>query len=88
MIDITLDLIKNGIIYCLYPVQAYMVHLEMRALVQTDEEMGREETEFYIKHADDKIDHIMVDEQGHITALVDWELSVFYFAVRYLVAIC
>lgn len=29
--------------------------------------------DFYLKHADDKGDHILVDEDFNITGIVDWE---------------
>lgn len=28
---------------------------------------------FYLKHADDKGDHILVDEHFNITGIIDWE---------------
>jgi hypothetical protein len=57
------------------PVTVYLAHLELRDLVQQDKEMGRpdEEEQFYIKHADDKGDQIMIDNEGHITGIIDWE---------------
>ena len=51
---------------------AYLAHLDIEEVVLHDEEMGREEVT-YLKHADDKGDQIMVDEDGHITAVIDWE---------------
>jgi hypothetical protein len=30
---------------------------------------------FYIKHADDKGDHILVDEEFNITGIIDWEFA-------------
>ncbi|WVQ65206.1 uncharacterized protein L199_003379 [Kwoniella botswanensis] len=32
-----------------------------------------DERKFYLKHADDKGDHIFVDDEGHITGIIDWE---------------
>lgn len=32
-----------------------------------------EEKAFYLKHADDKGDHILVDDDFNITGIVDWE---------------
>jgi hypothetical protein len=73
-IDILLGHIQNGLLYREYAVQAYLAHLEARFLVETDEEMAYEESEFFIKHADDKDNNILWDGQGHLVAIVDWEL--------------
>jgi hypothetical protein len=73
-IDILLGHIQNGLLYREYAVQAYLAHLEARFLVESDEEMAYEESEFYIKHADDKDNNILWDGQGHLMAIVDWEL--------------
>jgi hypothetical protein len=30
---------------------------------------------FYLKHVDDKGDHILVDEQLNITGVIDWQMA-------------
>jgi aminoglycoside phosphotransferase (APT) family kinase protein len=30
---------------------------------------------FYLKHVDDKGDHILVDEQLNITGIIDWQMA-------------
>lgn len=49
------------------------MHLEYRSIVERCEAMGENER-FYIKHGDDKGDHIMADEEGNLVAVIDWEL--------------
>ncbi|KAK4686915.1 uncharacterized protein P7C73_g3197, partial [Tremellales sp. Uapishka_1] len=74
-INHVLRLIHMGVLYDDHPVPPYLFHLELRRLVSEYEEMEVEEAEFYINHADDKGDHIMVDINGHITGIIDWECA-------------
>ena len=49
---------------------AYVIHrlpLDLVPKVEADD------AQFYLKHADDKDDHIMVDNDFNITAIIDWE---------------
>lgn len=56
----------------------YLVHLEMRALVNACEEMavpcgpGDGEQPTFITHADSK-NHLLVTDDGHLRAVIDWE---------------
>lgn len=72
-IDLAMDYIRQGCSLRADPVGYLLAHLEMRDLVEGNEEMGREETEFFIKHADDKNDQYMLTEDGHIVGVLDWE---------------
>ena len=71
-IDLVLELVGAGVHMREDPVFGYLAHLFMRDLVCELEELGRVETEFYIKHADDKADQCLTIED-EITAVVDWE---------------
>ena len=71
-LDSILHAIEAGARFTEDPISAYLAHLEMRDLVRNCDEMA-DESAFYVKHADDKCDHIMVDEDGHITGIIDWE---------------
>nr|XP_031859378.1 uncharacterized protein CI109_005219 [Kwoniella shandongensis]KAA5526450.1 hypothetical protein CI109_005219 [Kwoniella shandongensis] len=72
-IDAVLNCIHQGCIVLVDPVGCFLAHLEMRDLVETNEQMSREETEFFVKHADDKNDQYMLAEDGHIVGVLDWE---------------
>ncbi|KAF2090494.1 hypothetical protein K490DRAFT_70957 [Saccharata proteae CBS 121410] len=67
-----------GEMYALQPVDAYLIHLFLLDLVpgvfppEEKEETGQDKA-FYLKHADDKGDHVLVDDDHNITAIVDWE---------------
>lgn len=71
-IDLVLELIEAGVHMQDDPVYAYLAHLHLRDVVVDLEELAQEETEFYVKHADDKADQCLaVDDE--ITAVIDWE---------------
>ncbi|TVY27596.1 hypothetical protein LHYA1_G004046 [Lachnellula hyalina] len=59
-----LELIVDGQLYTEYPIDAYLVYQEN----QTTER-------FYLKHVDDKGDHLLVDEQLNITGVIDWQMA-------------
>ncbi|KAJ5716070.1 hypothetical protein N7493_007981 [Penicillium malachiteum] len=73
-INLTLDLILRQEIYTSRPVDAYLVHrylLDMVARVFSFNDL--DDGNFYLRHADDKGDHILVDEDFNITGIIDWE---------------
>ncbi|RXK38985.1 hypothetical protein M231_03715 [Tremella mesenterica] len=72
-IDLILEDIEKGLRFVDDPQTAYLVHLQVKQWIMEDLTLGVEEEEFYIKHADDKGDHIMVDDEGNITGIIDWE---------------
>lgn len=47
--------------------------LEAQRMVEEDPELHCEQSTF-IMHADPNGDHIFIDEKGHITGIIDWEL--------------
>lgn len=51
----------------------YLAFLEARALIQDCPEMG-EEGPTYLRHGDERGDAILVDEDGSLSAIIDWEL--------------
>ncbi|KAK4171009.1 hypothetical protein QBC36DRAFT_250357 [Triangularia setosa] len=71
-----LNLIQQREIYIQRPVDAYLVHRYLLDLIPiaarwTD---GWDATSgFYLKHADEKMDHILVDDEYTITGIIDWE---------------
>ncbi|KAJ5647029.1 hypothetical protein N7490_003401 [Penicillium lividum] len=73
-IDLTLDLILRQEIYTSRSVDAYLVHrflLDNVAKVFSYNDL--DDGKFYLRHADDKGDHILVDEDFNITGIIDWE---------------
>ena len=53
-------------------VPTYQGMLEAKRLVEACKEL--EDTgPFYIRHGEAKCDHFLVDDEGHLTAMLDWE---------------
>lgn len=70
-----LDLIGNGEVTTL-AVDNYLSHcwrLEMMPELLSCVDHSRQN--FYLKHMDDKGDHILVDEDYNITGIIDWEFA-------------
>ncbi|KAL1411926.1 hypothetical protein Q8F55_002914 [Vanrija albida] len=55
-------------------VGTYVLHLELRGLVERCAEMG-EEGPTFLTHGDDRGDHILVRGDGSIAGVIDWELA-------------
>jgi hypothetical protein len=73
-LDWIIDLIDTGAMFRNSPLSSLLYYLEVRRVV--DQRMDSEEGPtgpFYIKHADDKGDQILLDGEGHITGIIDWE---------------
>ncbi|KAG5761230.1 hypothetical protein H9Q72_010658 [Fusarium xylarioides] len=72
-----LTLIADGQLYTEYPVDAYLVYRFLKdnasQLAQQDEAQSPEE--FFLKHVDDKGDHLLVDDNLHITGIIDWQMA-------------
>ncbi|KAK0106094.1 hypothetical protein ONS95_004598 [Cadophora gregata] len=72
-----LELIVDGQLYTEYPIDAYLVYrfLKDSATQLTSQEETQMPERFYLKHVDDKGDHILVDEQLNITGIIDWQMA-------------
>lgn len=77
-----LELIADGQLYTEYPIEAYLVYRFLKdnvaQLVSSpppDEKQQTAEERFYLKHVDDKGDHILVDKQLNITGIIDWQMA-------------
>ncbi|KAI4154514.1 MAG: hypothetical protein LQ340_001651 [Diploschistes diacapsis] len=69
-----LNLILRDEIYPNRHIAAYLIHLfiqdvAMRVFPSTEDEAGT----FYLKHPDDKGDHLLVDADFNVTGIIDWE---------------
>ncbi|KAJ3567795.1 hypothetical protein NPX13_g6649 [Xylaria arbuscula] len=81
--DLHLDLIADGQLYPEYPKEAFLFHRLLRdraapalaaAATTLEPSIGGS---FYLKHVDDKGDHLLVDDDYNITAVIDWQFARF-----------
>lgn len=73
-----LDLILRGELYSQQAIDAYLIHRFLVDLIpfispSPSPSSDSNEQKYYLKHADDKGDHIMVDDDFNITGIIDWE---------------
>jgi hypothetical protein len=68
-----LELIMDGQLYTEYSINAYLVYgfLKDNATQLASQEENQMTERFYLKHVDDKGDHILVDEQLNISGIID-----------------
>ncbi|KAB8269301.1 hypothetical protein BDV30DRAFT_242515 [Aspergillus minisclerotigenes] len=73
-IELNLELIRKGESCAGREIDAYLVH---RFLLDCIPEVllyhRFDEGQFYLRHADDKGDHILIDDDYNITGIIDWE---------------
>ncbi|KAI8632816.1 hypothetical protein F5Y19DRAFT_462610 [Xylariaceae sp. FL1651] len=67
-----LALIANGQLYSQFPVKAYLVY---RFLQDNVSQLSDPEDKFFLKHIDDKGDHLMVDEDLDLIGIIDWQMA-------------
>ncbi|KAI9748531.1 MAG: Sulfate permease 2, partial [Chaenotheca gracillima] len=69
-----LDLIADGQLYPSYAVESFLIY---RFLEENLHRLasGELDGQFYLKHVDDKGDHLLVDEQGNVTGIIDWQFA-------------
>ncbi|KAJ5088302.1 hypothetical protein N7456_011918 [Penicillium angulare] len=74
IIEQHLDLIADGQLYSDYPAEAFLFYFFLRQNIQylTSTDM---QGQFFLKHVDDKGDHILVDEDFNITGVIDWQFA-------------
>ncbi|KAI0381661.1 hypothetical protein F5Y04DRAFT_65445 [Hypomontagnella monticulosa] len=70
---LVLDQIIREEIYSQQSVNAYLIHRFFIDLVPLVSTSSQDDQKYYLKHADDKGDHIMVDDDFNITGIIDWE---------------
>ncbi|KAI0882404.1 uncharacterized protein GGS22DRAFT_169306 [Annulohypoxylon maeteangense] len=73
-----LALIADGQLYTEYPVDAYLTYRFLKdnaaQLVPPSAETQTPE-KFFLKHVDDKGDHLLVDENLNVTGIIDWQMA-------------
>lgn len=67
-----LVLIADGQLYPQFPVEAYLVY---RFLKDNAAQLSEPEEVFFLKHVDDKGDHLLVDDELNITGIIDWQMA-------------
>ena len=74
-----LRLITDGQLWGRYPMDAYLMFKHLRELAPQGKcntlERAGDEGPFFLKHTDDKGDHIMVDDQYNVTGVIDWSFA-------------
>ncbi|ATY65110.1 kinase-like domain [Cordyceps militaris] len=73
LLQLILDRISAEEMYAARPVEAYLLHRFLVDLVPVLTPAASDDDRFYLKHDDDKGDHILVDESFNITGVIDWE---------------
>lgn len=71
-----LELIRKNELYAGQRVDAYLVHrflLDNLPALEKADAQGNGAGRFYLKHMDDKGDHILVDDDFNIVGIIDWE---------------
>lgn len=73
-IELNLGLIMKGESYAGREIDAFLVH---RFLLDSVPEVllhhSFDDGQFYLRHADDKGDHILIDSDYNVTGIIDWE---------------
>ncbi|KAL4893404.1 hypothetical protein BDV59DRAFT_178147 [Aspergillus ambiguus] len=73
-IELNLKLIMKGESYAGREIDAFLVH---RFLLDCVSEVlshhSFDDGKFYLRHADDKGDHVLIDSEYNVTGIVDWE---------------
>ncbi|KAH0425471.1 piwi domain-containing protein [Colletotrichum camelliae] len=67
-----LALIVDGQLYPQFPIEAYLVY---RFLKRNASTLADGDDAFFLRHINDKGDHLMVDEQTNIVGIVDWQMA-------------
>ncbi|CAG7966043.1 unnamed protein product [Penicillium salamii] len=74
-----LELICDRQLFTRYSVNAYLIFRYLKELAEQGQwnafEPGIDNGPFFLKHMDDKGDHILVDEDFNVTGLIDWTFA-------------
>ncbi|KAK2740301.1 hypothetical protein FQN57_006181 [Myotisia sp. PD_48] len=75
ILQLTLKLILRKEVCTTQPIDAYLIHLFLLESLPTllAAHKSIDDNRFYLKHADDKGDHILVDDNYNVTGVIDWE---------------
>ena len=74
-----LEMICDGQLFSAYPVNAYLIFKYLKDLADSGRwnafEPDLDNGPFFLKHMDDKGDHILVDDEYNITGIIDWTFA-------------
>ncbi|KAK1243816.1 hypothetical protein MKX08_001954 [Trichoderma sp. CBMAI-0020] len=73
-----LALIADGQLYTEFPIDSYLVYRFLKDNVSQLVEHGGEakpSEDYFLKHVDDKGDHLLVDDNLRITGIIDWQMA-------------
>ncbi|KJK60920.1 hypothetical protein P875_00042903 [Aspergillus parasiticus SU-1] len=73
-------LIADSQLFTFFPVNAYLVFSFLKSqipalAVNLNHDSSAATEQFYIKHVDDKGDHLMVDDELNITGIIEWQMA-------------
>lgn len=74
-VEQNMALIADGQLFTSYPVNAYLVFAFLKSQIQDVASPDPVSGEFYIKHVDDKGDHLMVDDELNVVGIIDWQMT-------------
>lgn len=81
--DQYLDLVADGQVHSQYPTEAFAFYSLARREARVFERSTTvNPEEFFLKHVDDKGDHLLLDDQGIITGIIDWQFARFVPAIE------
>lgn len=74
IIDQYLDLIADEQLHHEHPLEAFLFYHFLR---QNTDTLVASDTpgQFFLKHVDDKGDHLLVDEEFNVTGIIDWQFA-------------
>lgn len=75
-----MPLIADGQLFASFPVNAYLVFLFLKSQIlafaaNLDPDSSAATKHLYIKHVDDKGDHLMVNDELNIIGIMDWRMA-------------
>lgn len=78
-VEQNMALVADGQLFTSFPVNAYLVFLYLRSQIQglaaPLNDNAVEAEQFYLKHVDDKGDHLMVDDELNVIGIIDWQMA-------------
>lgn len=81
-VEQNMALITDGQLFTSFPANAYIVFSFLKSQLQAlaarpteDSESVEAAEQFFLKHVDDKGDHLMVDDELNIVGIIDWQMA-------------
>lgn len=78
-VEHNMALIADRQLFTSFPVNTYLVFLSLKSQIQDLTSTSNHDLEtmeqFYLKHVDDKGDHLIVDDELNIVGIIDWQMA-------------